>query len=92
MGLKTFTIGDAREAFELICDADSHGDTAPTAWIDGGSRSGSSLLATTIGWKEAEHSGSTKWLCPRCSAVKRPKRRPKSTNSNNPPARRSRSK
>ena len=27
MGLKTFTIGDAREAFEIICDGDSHDDS-----------------------------------------------------------------
>jgi hypothetical protein len=75
MGLKTFTIGDAREAFEIICDGDSHDDPAPTAWIDGGSRSGSSLLITTIGWNEAEHNGTTKWLCPRCSDVRAPRGR-----------------
>ena len=51
MGLKTFTIGDAREAFEIICDGDSHDDPAPMALIDGGSRSGSSLLSATIGLK-----------------------------------------
>jgi hypothetical protein len=79
MGLKPFTIGDAREAFELICDGDSHDDNAPRAWIEGGSRSGSSLLITTIGWKEADHNGTTKWLCPRCSDVKPATRRPKST-------------
>ena len=32
---------------------------APMAWIDGGSRSGSSLLSATIGWSEAEHNGAT---------------------------------
>ena len=79
MGLKTFTIGDAREAFEIICDGDSHDDPAPKAWIDGGSRSGSSSLITTIGWNEAEHNGTTKWLCPRCSDVKRAPRGRKST-------------
>jgi hypothetical protein len=84
MGLKAFTIGDAREAFEIICDGDSHADPAPTAWIDGGSRSGSSLLITTIGWKEVEHNGTTKWLCPRCSDVKRAPRRRKSTNEVRP--------
>jgi hypothetical protein len=79
MGLKAFTIGDAREAFEIICDGDSHDDTAPTAWIDGGSRSGSSLLIATIGWSEAEHVVTTRWLCPRCSDVKRASQRRKST-------------
>jgi hypothetical protein len=79
MGLKAFTIGDAREAFEIICDGDSHDAPAPTAWIDAGSRSGSSLLIATIGWKKAEHNGATKWLCPRCSDVKRATRRRKST-------------
>jgi hypothetical protein len=52
MGLKTFTIGVAREAFELICDGQWHGNNVSTAWIDCGSLSGNSSLATTIGWNE----------------------------------------
>jgi hypothetical protein len=71
MGLKAFSISDAREALEVICDGTSHGDRAPMAWIDGGSPSGSALLITTVGWSEAKHKGVTKWLCPRCSDLKR---------------------
>jgi hypothetical protein len=70
MGLKTFTIGVAREAFELICDGQSHGNNVSTAWIDCGSLSGNSSLATTIGWNEVGRNGTSKWLCPRCSSVK----------------------
>ena len=67
MGLKTFTISGAREASELICDSHSHGDSATITWIDRGSLSGNSSLATTIGWKEAHHNGASSWLCPQCS-------------------------
>ena len=67
MGLKTFIISSTREASELMCDSPSHGDDTTIAWIDSGSLSGNSSLATTIGWKESQRNGASSWLCPLCS-------------------------
>jgi hypothetical protein len=65
MGLKTFKIGDEREALELKCDSPKHRDEAPAVWFDCGSHTGNLALAMTSGWRERRNANGA-WLCPQC--------------------------